>query len=260
MPIEFLKFNPVAPKNHLVIVRAGQDSVHPQYFYGASQPIHWDRMVISYVEPNAQDLQQAEYVVRGGLTKWTDFHELIQMNFFADRGYQYILLADDDVLPSQTESVNVLFDLARQFNFQVCQPALTHDSFFSWWVTLQAPSFHVRYTNFVECMAPVFSRDSLRLMHAELSRAISGCGLDLIFSELFDMTRHPLGIIDDVAFRHTKPIDPQGGRFYQHLRAHGVDPQREIHDYMRRFNLTEKHVQTLGGVTKIQRMDLPKIA
>jgi hypothetical protein len=259
MSISFLKFTNTSVKRNLVIVRAGTESLHPLYFYPADENINWDRLVLTYVKPSSVDLEKAEFVVQGGLTKWTDLTELMSINFFDKMGYEYVLLIDDDMLPSQIKVVNLLFDFARSYRFEVCQPALTHNSHFHWLITLRSPAFQVRFTNFVECMAPVFSASALTVMRDELAMAISGCGLDLIFSELFDMSKNPLGIIDAAPFRHTKPIDHNNGSFYKHLRAHGVDPTREVHNYLSRFNLKKKVVITLGGVSTKQTMEIPLI-
>ncbi len=259
MSIKFLKNLDSQPKKNLVIVRAGLSSLHNQYFYESFEKKSWDRMILSYVEPNPLDLEKSEYVVQGGLTKWTDFSELINIGFFSNSGYEYILLADDDVVPSNSKTINLLFDIAKKFSFEICQPALTHDSYHSWYVTLQSPAFHLRYTNFVECMCPVFSANSIKILEKEIAIAKSGCGLDLIFSEYFEPSKNLIGIIDDVTFKHTKPIDLKEGAFYKHLREHGIDATRETFEYMLKFNIFQKDILTFGGISKKQTIKIPVI-
>ena len=250
MNIKFLKSIPSSSNKNLVIVRAGTQSLHPKYFYDSHDLATWDRMVLTYSEPSELDLNNSEFVVKGGLSKWTDLTCLLDIDFFNAMGYDYVMLADEDVIPSNSNTINILFQLAKKYGFEICQPALTHNSYFAWLITLHSPAFHVRFTNFVECMVPVFSLNSLKIMREELSMAVSGYGLDVVFSELFDLTKNPLGIIDDATFCHTKPIDPNGGSFYLYLKDNGVDPLLELNQFMSRFKLSRKDFITLGGVSK----------
>ena len=49
----------------------------------------------------------------------------------------------------------------RAFELALAQPALTRDSFHTWSTLLQRPREQLRYANFVEVMAPIFSRAAL---------------------------------------------------------------------------------------------------
>lgn len=256
MAIHFLKSIDSSKNKNLVIVRAGAESLHKHYFYEDTNQRSWDRMVLSYTAPTELDLNNCEFVVQGGLSKWTDCSELLGMDFFSKLGYEYVLLVDDDLVPSDHDAINILFERAKQFGFEVCQPSLTHDSYYSWVVTLQSPAFHARYTNFVECMCPVFSRNFLTGAQQEIGKAVSGCGLDLIFSELCDPSKNLIGIVDDISFRHTKPVDLEEGGFYKHLRAHGVDSRKEIHDFMQRYGMNKKDIVTIGGIPKVQSISI----
>jgi hypothetical protein len=252
----FKKTSKQQPKKNLVIVRAGSASLHKDYFHHDYPERSWDRMILTYVEPTQEDLNFCEFVVQGGLSKWTDLSDLLELGFFEEYSYEYIMIMDDDLLPNRASDFDILFNYAKAFNFSVCQPALSHDSFHSWEVTLRSPAFHVRYTNFVECMAPIFSKSGLYKLKPEIQIAISGCGLDLIFSECFDLSESNIGIVDDVWFKHTKPIDVDGGAFYKHLRLNGVDPVAETKEFLIRHQLKTKEIKTLGGVVKVKVLEI----
>lgn len=250
--IDYIKKIDYKRKNNLVIVRAGNNSLHKQYFYQYEESRDWDRMIFSYECLDDIDYQHCEFIIKGGLSKWTDFSDLLMNNFFDQYPYEYVWVSDDDILPVEEDALNRLFSYAKKFKLQISQPALSHDSFASWRITYFSPAFHVRYTNFVEVMCPVFSQHALEIIRPDVSVAISGCGLDLIFSELFSQSENSLGIIDDVQVRHTKAVDSIDGAFYQHLRKHNIDPSREIKEFLFKYGLTHKVVTTLGGISVSQ--------
>ena len=247
--MKFLKKIPHKKNQNLVIIRCGANSLHNEFLYKGNNDESWDKMLLSYIPPSETDLNLSDYVVKGGLSKWTDINDLLNEKFFDEYKYEYVMIADDDILPTKENDINHIFEYARKFNFDICQPSLTHDSFCYWDITLRSPSFHVRFTNFVECMMPVFSLSSLKKLRFEISQAVSGCGLDLIFSEHFYKSGS-LGIIDDISFKHTKPIDIKNGVFYKHLRDHGIDPVAETKAFLDRHNLMTKEILTLGGIVK----------
>lgn len=252
----FKKKSDLQSRKNLVIVRAGPASLHKNYFHHDYAERSWDRMILTYVDTDPDDLNFCEFLVQGGMSKWTDLSDLLKLGFFEEFNYDYIMIMDDDLLPNRASDFDVLFNYAKTFNFSVCQPSLSHDSFYSWEITLRSPSFHVRYTNFVECMAPIFSKSGLYKLQSEIDISISGCGLDLIFSEYFDLSISNIGIIDDVWFNHTKPIDINGGAFYKHLRSNGVDPVSETKEFLMRHNLKSKEIKTLGGVVKVKILEI----
>jgi hypothetical protein len=251
--MNFIKKSSENRNKNLVIVRAGRNSLHKHYFYNEQDlPRSWDRMVLAYEEISEVDLNNSEFVIHGGLTKWTDFYELLRLGFFKNYDYDHVLVTDDDVIPVDNNGMNLLFARAKEFNLKICQPSLTHDSYSSWKITLCSPAFHVRFTNFVECMCPLFNTLIFDKIEQELKNAVSGCGLDLIFSELLKDEVNSLGIIDDVKFKHTKPIDPVGGAFYEHLRRNGINPNHEVLEFLNRHNLKHKNISTHGGIPVTQ--------
>ena len=75
----------------------------------------------------------------------------------------------------------------------------------------------MRYTNFVECMAPIFSNLAIKKLQPYISKAISGVGLDVIFWDALGRPANSMAVIDLIQMHHTMPVDKNGGAFYQHL-------------------------------------------
>ncbi|HSC65029.1 MAG TPA: DUF707 domain-containing protein [Caldimonas sp.] len=72
---------------------------------------------------------------------------------------------------------------------------------------LQAPPAQLRFTGFVEVMAPLFSREALRSCAPTLDESRSGWGLGWVLPTLCE--RAGLGriaIIDATPVRHTRPV------------------------------------------------------
>ena len=209
-------------RRNLVILRAGDTSLHEQWLTGAGER-NWD-LIVNYFGDDAQRYRQDDVRrIDSKGPKWPALHDLI-----ADLGadvlrYEQVWLPDDD-LRATKDGINTLFDIFEKHHLALAQPALTPDSHLGHLITLRNRSFILRFTNFVEIMAPCFSRDFLKEMLPTFNENLSGWGLDFLWpSRIADWTR--IAIIDAVAVCHTRPV---GGPNYQHLRSGGKDPRLEM--------------------------------
>jgi len=114
-----------------------------------------------------------------------------------------VWLPDDDLLCDPT-LVSRMFAICADLGLDMAQPALTQDSYYSHPITMQHPQFQLRFTNFIEIMAPVFSRRFLALVSPTIGGNLSGWGLDGLWPRMSGLGR--LAIIDDTPVRHTLPI------------------------------------------------------
>ena len=138
-------------RRNLVVVRAGRNSLHPQWLDAGSQR-NWD-LVVSLYDPDARFYHDADIAVvekRGG--KWDGLHALFAQSDLLDR-YDYVWLPDDDIAACSSD-IDAIFDAMRQYDLDVAQPSLTRDSYFSHFALMSCPGFALRYTNFVEIMVP----------------------------------------------------------------------------------------------------------
>ena len=107
-----------------------------------------------------------------------------------------------------------MFAFFHALRLNLAQPALTADSYFSWPNLLQAPGQLVRYTSFVEVMAPLFDRDTLRDCLSSFSESRSGWGLDWVWGHLCQQSGKTMAIIDATPVKHTRPV-ASGGDLYK---------------------------------------------
>ena len=227
----------------LVIVRAGDESLHERWL---GQPSHrqWDLAISSFGE-KAAAADQAVFVHKQAGAKWPGL--VATMNAYRDTvdRYEYVWMPDDDI-ECDVDSVNRLFETVAEHELELAQPALTPDSHFSHTITLRHANFALRFTNLVELMVPIFSREFLQRVLPTMSDAISGWGLDGVWPQMSSLGR--VAIIDNVSVRHTRPV---GGPNYKHSEAGGLSPESERNRARARFGIEwgPEEAITLGGIT-----------
>lgn len=232
-------------RRNLVIVRAGDSSLHPGWLTGAANR-SWDIVVNYYGDK--PDLYRQEDVRRidSKGQKWPALQRLLleHPRFLSD--YDYIWLPDDDLATSKDE-INQLFILMARHGLQVAQPSLHCTSYFGHLTTLHNGRFLLRYTNYVEVMAPCFTAAVLAKAVPLFGQNLSGWGLDFIWPKLVDKPATQIAIIDDVQVRHTRPV---GGPNYKALRERGISPWDELRSFCRINNIDEEPIiKTLSAIS-----------
>jgi hypothetical protein len=226
-----------ALSRRLVVVRAGDTSLHPHWLDG-SEAATFDLAVCYYGDnPQAYADCMVRYAVKGG--KWDGLHAFFAANPRLLAQYDFIWLPDDDIAAT-TASINRLFDLTEKHALDLTQPSLTWDSYYSHFITLHNPRFELRWTNFVEIMAPVFSTDFLRRILPVFAGRRFGTGLDYVWSRWMPDPYCRTAIIDSAAVRHTRPVgkgnlslgadDARGAEARALLQAYGLPrPSRAVY-------------------------------
>ncbi|MGW5457008.1 hypothetical protein [Nocardia sp. NPDC003979] len=228
---------------NLVILRAGDSSLHESWLTDRI-PRTWD-FVVSYFGTDP-DRYRADDIVRLDRPgpKWPALHHVLTVDLagMLDH-YDYVWLPDDD-LATDTATINAMFDYAAAYHLALSQPALTEDSYYTHEITVVDRRFELRYTNFVEIMAPCFRHDFLLACLPTFNGTQTGWGLDFHWPRLLPSTES-LAIIDATPLRHTRPI---GGPNLTAARATGVDPFAEYHEYLRDNGIDDLTTTVLRGV------------
>jgi hypothetical protein len=223
---------------NLVVVRAGDKSLHGCWREGA-QLGHFD-LVVSHFGEN-QNLycspEENKVARKGG--KWDGIHALLIEEPAITEKYDYFWFPDDDVSVSSGD-VSRLFEIARLNLLDVCQPSLSHDSFYSHIIYLQCPSFKLRYVNSVEIMVPCIAKRSLQRILPFFSSTRSGFGLDGLWTKLMEDNFRKSAIIDTISVTHTRPI---GGELHRQMKR--LDQLSAIEERKILFDVLER---TLSGI------------
>jgi hypothetical protein len=231
-------------RRHLVIVRAGDRSLHPQWLAGP-QERSWD-LVVSYFGDDPQIYREPDVRrIDDKGTKWPALHDLLISHPELIDGYDYVWLPDDDLSANKAD-INRLFELCTRHGLEMAQPALAWDSYISHLATLRNANFVLRYTNFVEVMAPCFSAAMLGRVLPSFNATLTGWGLDHIWPRYAEDPARGIAIVDAVVVRHTRPV---GGPVYALLKEKGISPWDELRAFYQENGLSaEQQIETYRGI------------
>ncbi len=216
-PVALTEYSVMKP--YLALFRAGKSSLHPHAVAGLAAQ-NFDYALSWFADdPPAADAAVFVHMQKGA--KWPGLYETIRAHWDMISQYRYVWLPDDDLL-CVPEDVSRMFSISDELALDLAQPALTPDSFFSHIVTLQHVAYQVRFTNFVEIMAPALSIDMLARALPTIKDSVSGYGLDSIWPRLTQLGK--VAIIDDTPVKHTRPI---GGPNHAFSKNAGLEPIHE---------------------------------
>lgn len=197
-------------KKYLVISTVGDESLHHEWIQ--DNPM-FDLVLIYY--GNNEDIaktysKQTPHVYMAKGEKYHLLKSLIESSPEFISQYSYIWLPDNDVSIS-TENINKMFEIAEKYNLSLAQPSMK--GYVSHRITLPYPNSLLRYTNFVEVLAPLMSLETLMLCKDTFDKNYSGWGYDFLWPYLLNYPKDKIAIIDSIIMIHTKPIGTDYSRF-----------------------------------------------
>jgi hypothetical protein len=233
-------------RRNLVVVRAGVKSLHPHWLTGAGER-NWE-LVVSYFGDDPDLYRDGETLrIDAKGPKWHGLDALFRQHPGFLQDYDYILLPDDDLMMA-TADVSQLFDICRAYRLQAAHPALSANSYFSHLTALRNSATRLRFTNFIELMAPCLSAPMLAATIGHFGKTVSGWGLERAWAQRAGQTG--MAIIDEVTVFHTRPV---GGPNYKVLREQGISPWDELRSLCRELGVEENPViESYGAVFKDQ--------
>ncbi len=227
---------------YLVVVRAGDNSLHPRWLespVGAERT--WD-LLVNYYGDDPDKYRDADCTrIDSKGPKWPALYDLLMQLKDVLPHYRYLWLPDDD-LECSCESITRLFAYCEQKGFLLAQPSLTPDSYLSHLLCLHNPMFHYRFTSFVELMAPCLQQDALLTLLPTFNENLSGWGLDSLWPHL--LGDKGVAIIDDIQIRHTRPV---GAANYGALAAKGTTAWGEMLAFMEKYNIKIRIYRVWSG-------------
>jgi hypothetical protein len=122
--------------------------------------------------------------------------------------FDWVILCDDDIEVANG-FIDALITMAQRFDFALCQPARTHDSYIDHFFVAQLSGVLARQTRFVE-IGPLVCvrRDAAPLLLDFNANCGMGWGLDFVWPVTIENAGLRMGIIDcvPVAHRIRKPV------------------------------------------------------
>ncbi len=196
----------LVPRRNLVVLRAGTTSLHRGWARDIDPADrNWD-LCISWYDSFArfdEDPDADYHILQPDVQKWQAVHRLFWQDSPLWR-YDFVAFPDDDLAWSW-RGVNIAFERMRDFDLLLGQPSLDPSGHVIHDITRRHDGTALRFTNFVEVMTPIFSRDALRRCAETFALSRSGFGLDHIWPKLLGEPEHRIAIIDETSVVHTRP-------------------------------------------------------
>lgn len=197
------------PNNHfLIIARVGDKSLHSHWLQGATP--EFDLFLSYYGSEQDKYKTDATYYENKKGGKWSEISRIWEEQAALINQYDAVWFPDDDLLIN-AHQLNRMFAFFKAYELELAQPALSQDSYYSHAQLLQQQGTTIRYTNFIEVMAPIFSKTALQQLGSSFSQSRSGWGLDFLWPQLLP-EQSKVAIIDAVTVVHTRPV---GGELYK---------------------------------------------
>jgi hypothetical protein len=154
--------------------------------------------------------------------------------------FDWVILCDDDVEVAEG-FVDALIATAQRFDFALCQPARTHDSYADHYFVTQLSGLLARQTRFVE-IGPVVCvrRDAVPLLLPFNDDCGMGWGLDFVWPVIMENGGLRMGIIDSVPVAHRirKPMANYAHAEADREMAHTLAANRHL-TYQQAFQIVE---------------------
>jgi len=226
-------------KKFLAISPITDGSMHQGWLRGADPD--FDLMLIYCVEGTREEefRKDAQYFIKtSGMFKLENIAYAISQFRDDVAAYEAVWLPDDDIT-TDAQEINRLFSLFQHYNLNLAQPSLFWDKgSISFPITIQRKECILRYTNFVEMMAPLLKtkllfRDDI---FQSFTTNRSGWGVDYLWPKILGFK--DVAIMDSVGMYHKKDhYNILGGDYYHLLERNGVSAQHEFDDFIKQHGI-----------------------
>jgi hypothetical protein len=187
---------------NLVIAPAGDKSLYKEWL--TDKP-NFELVLLYYgdnMEVAKSYAKDTPHVYASKGFKWWLIKSFIEDNLEWISKFEYIWFPDDDI-KINTENINRLFKIAKEYDLCLCQPSQL--GYLSHQITLPQENSLLRYTNFVEVLAPLMNLETVLKLKETFDANYSSWGLDGIWPYLLNYPKNKIAIIDNISMIHTKP-------------------------------------------------------
>ena len=226
----------------LMVLRCGASSIHRSWIERARTL--WDVAFVSYDGADfSSDTPTYAATIPG--TKLTGIRDFFTIHPELLDKYDYFWLLEDDLFVPY-ETISGALDFVDIIRPALCAPSLSHQSFFTHPVMIQNDALFARGTDFVECMAPIMSREFFKRSLEQFS-TYPIYGIERFWQHLLWEMQEVAYVLDALPIVHTRPVG--SGTLYGLETELGIDRFRDdlaaAEKFGRPFN---RYVNTLFGV------------
>lgn len=191
---------------YVVMVVGGDVSFVPFWLRQYDALATWDIVMLYYGDNPYFDCIECIAVQRKGGAKYNLVYQFLQTQFWREvQGrYSAVMITDDDLM-MDVHSLNIAFKLFSEYDLKLAQQSVCRasNSFSLWDALFQRPEFVLRYTNWIEIMAPIFEGEFFNdVVNSTLATAWTGFGLDSVWPYLLGYPESEIAVIDAVCMAH----------------------------------------------------------
>ena len=221
---------------NLVISCVGDESLHPNWISDRKLKT-FDLFLVYYGDDKNTWKKDSDFYISAKGTKFELLNKVLKDCEDIIQEYDNIWFPDDDIL-SDTKTINRMFSIFAEYSLELAQPSLCRKSYISrdWLFTKNFPFSVIRFTNIIEGMVPIFSKNALNICKDTFSESVSGWGVEWMWIRLItngNKTVRKIAILDEVCVTHTRKQSLKSG-FYLRLNK---DPAGELKEYIKKNNL-----------------------
>ncbi len=170
---------------------------------------------------------------RGG--KWSGLYDFFACHPEDLENYDLFWFPDDDI-ETDAPTVNRFLEIVKRQRFELAQPALSPDSYYSSPIVLAHDRFEFRRTNFVELMMPVMDRTMLKRLLPVFEERHAALGIDLMWHQLASYPDRNVAIVDGAPMGHRRQ---RNTHLKNRMKDLSVDIQVEKRETMSAFGIRE---------------------
>ncbi|MCH2174454.1 MAG: hypothetical protein MK193_01860 [Lentisphaeria bacterium] len=189
---------------YLIFTSSGQYSNHKEWLPGKQ----FDLWIYDYQDTESDYHLDADFYDRRAGGKFSNLLHAYKAHPKRFESYEYIMVADDDIEISG-DQLNKCFQITKEYNLWVSQPAFMIDGKISHHQTRVKILPLLRYSNFVEMTCPIFQTQKLLSFLEVYDDTLMGHGIDWWFIEHIKAPPKKIAIIDQTPCRN--PLDLKKG-------------------------------------------------
>jgi hypothetical protein len=144
-------------------------------------------------------------------SKFEKFHKYVNVGKINLNDYDFFWLVDDDIRISQKSASN-FFHLFDTYHLDIAQPGCLGFAMGKQ-IVRRDSRFLLRFTNYVDGMAPIFSRRAVENCLHTFENSQSGRGIDHVWAALLENPLDKIAVIDSSLMMHMKPSGGEYSRF-----------------------------------------------
>ncbi|MDR7079842.1 hypothetical protein J2Y03_004900 [Neobacillus niacini] len=237
-----IKLDEVIYIKNLVFVRASDKSLHKEWIEPKNAKT-FELYIEYYGEHPKRYREDADYYSHNQTgTKFPRFFDIISQNQSLLNDFDAVWIVDDDISIS-ADTISSMFELFHLHHLWLAQPALTKHSNLSFPTLFQDPQYTLRYTNFIEAMAPIFSKSALQKCWRTFEKSTSGWGLDFVWPKLLEYPSDRIAVIDATPISHTRV----SGDLYSSINVNPFDEMNHVCEIYAVRNEVDK-IKIFGGI------------